>query len=84
MNLNSELLNNSIKELKGILVIEEHNLYCGLENIISRLMSVSYPKKMRLLGVENSFGESGSRDKVLTEYGFNFQNLSNNIRELLS
>jgi transketolase len=81
--LNSNLLLGAIKDLRGIVVLEEHNVYCGLGSIIARLISLRNPKKMRFLGPKNSFGESGKREKLLEKYGFNYRNLSKNISELL-
>ncbi|MEJ2249333.1 MAG: transketolase C-terminal domain-containing protein [Candidatus Lokiarchaeota archaeon] len=82
--LDSQSLLEKVQNLKGLIVIEEHNIYCGFGSIISRIISTEIPIKMKFIGIENSFGESGKREKILEEYGFNFHNLSEKIVELLS
>ncbi|MEJ2278449.1 MAG: transketolase C-terminal domain-containing protein, partial [Candidatus Lokiarchaeota archaeon] len=59
--LDSHSLLKEVLHLKGLVIIEEHNIYCGLGSIISRIISTEIPILMRYIGVENTFGESGKR-----------------------
>ncbi|MBY9007032.1 MAG: transketolase family protein [Candidatus Lokiarchaeota archaeon] len=72
-----------IKNDKCILVIEEHNTYCGFGSIISRIVSENCPKYIKTLGIENSFGQSGSRIELLDYYGFNYENIKKIILDLI-
>jgi len=74
---------NEIMNAKGIIVIEEHNIYCGFGSIIARIISENCPKPMRFIGIENSFGESGKRNELLERYGLNTENILNQVNELL-
>ena len=76
-------LKNQVKDLKGIIVIEEHNLYCGVGSIIARILSEDLNLPMRFIGIEDSFGQSGKREVLLDKYGVNFKILKEKIRTFL-
>jgi len=76
-------LKKQVKDLKGIIVIEEHNLYCGVGSIIARILSEDLNLPMRFIGVEDSFGQSGKREVLLDKYGLNFKILKEKIRTFL-
>ena len=53
---------NEINKVKGIVVIEEHNIYCGFGSILARIIAEKNPIPMKFVGINNSLGESGKRD----------------------
>lgn len=75
---------NQIKNCKGIVTIEEHNMYCGFGSILSRLISEYNPIPMKFIGIHNSFGQSGTRESLLNFYGLNKKNIIKQIKELLN
>lgn len=72
-----------IKEVKGIVVIEEHNIYCGFGSIISRIISEKLPKIMKFVAIQDTFGRSGKRSDVLNAYGLNEKNIFIKVSEIL-
>ena len=81
--INKKQLMNEIKNVKGIVVIEEHNIYCGLGSILSRIISENNPTPMRFIGMKNSFGQSGKRRDLLDTYGINQKNIIEQVGSLL-
>jgi transketolase len=79
----TEKLLNELKDIDKILVIEEHNLYCGVSSILARYFSLKSPKLIKSIGIHNTFGESGKRDKVLENYGFTYRNIEEKIGKIL-
>jgi len=77
-----DLLNN-IKDMKGVVVIEEHNIYCGLGSILARIISEKQPKPMKFIGIEDSFGHSGKREIVLDACGLNKNKLLSCLTDLV-
>lgn len=82
--IDEKSLLNEIKETKGIVVLEEHNIYCGFGSIIARIISKKYPKIIRFIGINNIFGQSGKRETVLNAYGLNKQELVRQIKKIIS
>ena len=81
--INTKLLINEIRSSKGVIVLEEHNTYCGFGSIIARIVSENYPIPMRFIGVNNTFVESGKRKSLLDTYGLNKKEISKNIHQIL-
>ena len=72
-----------VKNAKGIVIIEEHNLYCGFGSILARIISEKNPIQMKFVGVNNSFGQSGKRKQLLDAYGLNYENVKEQVQDLL-
>ena len=82
--INNKLITNEVENMKGIVVIEEHNIYCGFGSILARIFSNIMPIPMKFIGINNSFGQSGTRDSLLNYYGLNIENLKQQIKILLN
>jgi transketolase len=81
--INSDALIKEVKNTKGIVILEEHNFYCGFGSIISRIFSEYFPLPMRFIGVQDTFIPSGKTDILLDSYGFNEETLINQVESLL-
>ena len=81
--LNHNALINELENIKGIIIIEEHNVYCGFGSIIAKIISEYNPIPMKFVGIENSFCGSGKRELVLDKYGLNMKNIQNKIERIL-
>ena len=81
--LHSDTLIKEVKNFNGIVVLEEHNFYCGFGSIISRIFSENLPIPMRFIGVRDTFVQSGKKDMLLDSYGFSEETLINQINSLL-
>lgn len=74
---------NQIKNYKALIIIEEHNIYCGFGSIISRIISEHVPIIMKSIGVVNTFGQSGTRESLLNYYGLNQNAIIKQVENLL-
>ncbi|MFX0186834.1 MAG: transketolase family protein [Candidatus Hodarchaeota archaeon] len=72
-----------ISNVKAIVIIEEHNIYCGVGSILARIISKNCPKPMRFIGIDNYFGESGEREALIDAYGLNIKSIKREIKNLL-
>ncbi len=81
--IKSNALINEIKDMKYVIIIEEHNIYCGFGSILARLISENHPIKLRFIGIKNSFGQSGKKEKLLSFYGLNVKKITDYIQDLL-
>ena len=82
--INTEFLINEIKGFKGVIVLEEHNTYCGFGSILARIISENYPIPMRFVGINDTFGKSGERELLLETYGLNEKEISKYIHQILT
>ncbi|MFX0037009.1 MAG: transketolase family protein [Candidatus Hermodarchaeota archaeon] len=81
--INKKSLLKEIKSIKGIVVIEEHNLYCGFGSILARIISESNPKMIKFIGINNSYGESGKRELLLDSYGLNEKAILDQVKSII-
>jgi len=74
---------NEVKKIRGIVVIEEHNIYCGFGSILARIFAENYPIPMKFIGIDNTYGQSGKREEVLKSLGLNVDNLIKQVNHLI-
>jgi len=81
--INEINLLRELKDIQGVVVIEEHNIFCGVGSILARLISEKNNLPMRFIGVNNTFCYSGTREEVLDENGINLENILQKTEQLL-
>ncbi|MFX1396082.1 MAG: transketolase family protein [Promethearchaeota archaeon] len=81
--INEQKLLSLVSNTKGIVVVEEHNVYSGIGNILARIISKKMPKAMRFIGIEDTFVRSGNRSTILDSYGLNKENIVEKLKELI-
>ncbi len=82
--IDEKALIDEIINIKGIIVIEEHNIYCGFGSIIARIISKHNPKIIKFIGIDNSFGQSGKRETLLDAFNLNEKGIIKQIKKLIN
>ena len=59
----------AVKNTKCVVTAEEHMLNGGLGDSIAQLLSIENPTPIEMVGVNDSFGESGPPMKLMEKYG---------------
>lgn len=67
--LDQEAVIKSARETKRIITLEEHTIIGGLGEAVAGAVSENYPVPIKRIGVEDTFGESGSPEELLEKYG---------------
>lgn len=67
--IDAEIIVKAAKETKGIVVAEEHSVIGGLGGAVAEVVCQHQPVKMKLVGVMDTFGESGKPAELLKKYG---------------
>lgn len=86
--ISAEIINiHTIKPLDGAAILasaaktrcvvtaEEHQLNGGLGDSICQLLAVNLPLPVEMVGVNDSFGESGTPDELMKKYGLDAENI---------
>ncbi|MDP4267521.1 MAG: transketolase family protein [Bacteroidota bacterium] len=82
--LDEELILNSVRKTGCALSVEEHMLNGGLGDSIAQLLIRNYPVCMDMIGVNDSFGESGTPEELLIKYGLKSINIVEKAEKLIS
>jgi transketolase len=67
----------------GIITIEEHNIYGGLGSAVAEVICENKPTRLKRIGVEDRFGESGEADELLDKYGLKAKHIVEKAKEFL-
>jgi len=67
-----------------IVVCEEHSTTAGLASCIGEIVTQNRPVKIARVGIKNKFGQSGSPEELLEEYGLTSQDIIKAAHSLLS
>ncbi|MDP2388450.1 MAG: transketolase family protein [Bacteroidota bacterium] len=73
--LDEEAILNSVAKTKCIVSAEEHQMNGGLGDSIAQLLSRNTPYPQEYVAVNDSFGESGTPDELMTKYGLDTVNI---------
>jgi transketolase len=82
--LDEEAIVSSAKRTSRVVTAEEHNIIGGLGSRVAQTLAQHHPCPMAFVGVEDSFGESGTPDQLMEKYGLNTSGIINKVRGLLS
>ena len=61
----------SVKKTRCVVTAEEHQYNGGLGDSVAQYLAMNYPTPMELVGVNDSFGESGKPAELMEKYGLN-------------
>ncbi|WP_242927319.1 transketolase family protein [Pontibacter vulgaris] len=73
--LDAEAILASVAKTKCAVSAEEHQLNGGLGDSIAQLLGRQMPSPLEMVGVNDSFGESGTPDQLMEKYGLNEQSI---------
>ena len=65
----------SVTKTKCVVTAEEHMRHGGLGDSIAQLLSRENPTPMEYVAVNDSFGESGTPEELMTKYGLDAANI---------
>ena len=81
--LDAETVLACARETRGIITVEDHSIYGGLGSAVAELVVENYPVKMKLIGVNDSFGMSGSCQDLYRHYGLTSERIVNEALGIL-
>lgn len=82
--IDREIIEKAARETSFILTCEEHSVIGGLGQIVAGVTSETYPAKVVKLGMNDTFGESGTPQELLEKYGLTWENVVKIIKENIS
>lgn len=67
--LDEELVIASARKTGKVITAEEHSVIGGLGSAVAEVLARSCPTKQAFVGIQDTFGESGSPEDLLEKYG---------------
>ena len=81
--LDKNAIIESASKTGKVVTAEEHQIIGGLGSSVSQVLSESLPTPMRMVGVNDSFGESGKPAQLMEKYGLTANDIVAKAKELL-
>ncbi|MCA9386300.1 transketolase family protein [Candidatus Dojkabacteria bacterium] len=81
--LDTETIFASAKKTGKVVVIEEHNVWGGVGESITRFLGEVQPTPVKCIGLQDTFGESGEHKELWEKYGLSRDKLVEQISEFI-
>ena len=81
--LDSDAILRSVSKTKCIVTAEEHMLNGGLGDSVAQLLSRKLPLPLEMVGVNDTFGESGTPRQLMEKYGLTSNNIVNAVKKVI-
>lgn len=82
--IDKSIIIDAAKETGCIVTAEEHNIIGGLGSAVTEVLSENYPVPVKRIGVNDSFGESGTGDALLEKYGLTTEHLVQAVKNIIT
>ncbi len=82
--LDEKAVLKSVKKTKCVVTAEEHQVNGGLGDAICHVLSKNFPAPIEIIGVNDSFGESGTPEQLLEKYGLTSSNIVAAVEKVMA
>ena len=81
--IDRELIIKAAKETKGIVTAEEHSIIGGLGAMVSQVVCGECPTIVKMVGIKDTFGESGTPDELMEKYKLTSEAIIEEVKAIL-
>jgi len=82
--IDAKTIIRSAKKTNRVVTIEEHQIDGGLGSAIAEVLVQDYPVLMKIIGMPDKFGESGTAQQLLNKYGLNYLNIIKEVKKIIN
>jgi transketolase len=82
--LDTQAILQSVKKTGCAVSAEEHQLNGGLGDSVAQLLCRNYPAPLEMVGVNDTFGESGTPEDLMIKYGLSANNIVDAVKKAIS
>lgn len=80
--LDVEAIVKSAMKTGAVVTAEEHQINGGLGSLVAQALAKHHPTKIEFVGVNDSFGESGTPDQLMEKYGLGVKDIIEAVKKL--
>ncbi|MNQ60956.1 1-deoxy-D-xylulose-5-phosphate synthase [compost metagenome] len=81
--LDDEAILKSVKKTGCVVTCEEHNKFGGLGESVARLLTTELPTPQEFVATNDTFGESGTPDQLMSKYGLDAVNIVEAVQKVI-
>lgn len=80
--LDEKAILDSVSKTKCVVTAEEHMLNGGLGDAVAQVLARHLPSPQEYVGVNDTFGESGTPDELMVKYGLDTPNIVEAVKKV--
>ncbi len=81
--VDEEIIIKAAKETGAVVTAEEHNIIGGLGSAVAEVVVKHHPVKMKMVGIQDTFGESGKPDELMKEYHITSEDIVKAVKDII-
>lgn len=74
---------SAAKKCGAVVTLEEHQITGGCGSAVCEVLAQNYPVPVEMVGMPNTFGESGKPDELIEKYGMGINSIIEAIKKVL-
>ena len=82
--LDQEAVLAAARKTGRVITAEEHQAAGGMGSAVAECLAQPYPVPMRILGMQDGFGESGAPDELMKRYGFSSDAIYQAVKDFVA
>lgn len=67
----------------AVVTVEEHQVMGGMGSAVAEVLGKNYPVPIEMVGMQDSFGESGQPEELLVKYGMSVESIMLAVKRIL-
>lgn len=80
--IDEDIIIKAAKETGLIVTAEEHQIYGGLGSAVAEVLVKENPVKVKMIGMNDQFGESGKPEELMQKYGLTSGHIAETVIEI--
>ncbi len=81
--LDKDTILKAAEDCGAIVTVEEHQIHGGLGSAVAEVVSQNFPVPIKIIGVEDRFGESGEPNELLEKFGLTVEAITKGVTHVL-
>ncbi len=81
--IDRDIIINSARKTGKVVTCEEHSVIGGLGSAVCEVLSEECPVKVKRVGMQDVFGESGSAAELIHKYGLDAEGVYKSVKEFI-
>ena len=81
--IDQDIILESVKKTGKVVTVEEHSVIGGLGSAVCDVLAENYPVKVKKIGMNDMFGESGPAAALVAKYGLDGEGVYKSVKEIL-
>lgn len=81
--LDEKTLLTSVRKTRAVVTVEEHQIMGGAGSAVCELLCKKFPVPIEMIGMNDSYGESGTPSELLEKYGMSVKAIKAAVKKVL-